>query len=91
MEDITTTTNLEYKSTWTIEQFKDLHKDSQLSVIKNPNTGKLFFICGDAQGAVSKNVAEGNTPVVSEVSDTSTGEVFFMLHNRSNQNVVMTF
>lgn len=92
MEDNTTTNNnLEYKSTWTIEQFKDLHKDSELNVVKNPNTGKLFFICGDVQGAVSKNVAEGTTPVVSEVADKATGEIFFMLHNRSNQNVVMTF
>ena len=91
MEDITTTTNLEYKSTWTIEQFKDLHKDSQLNVVKNPKTGKLFFTCGDAQGAVSKNVAESGTPVVSEVSDKSTGEVFFMLHAQANNNVVMSF
>lgn len=91
MEATTTTNNLEYKSTWTIEQFKDLHKDSQLNVVKNPNTGKLFFTCGDAQGAVSKNVAEGGTPVVSEVSDTTTGEVFFMLHCQAKNNVVMTF
>lgn len=83
--------NLTYNQTWTVEQFKDLHKDSELSVIKNPNTGKLFFICGDAQGAVSSNVAQSETPVISEVSDKATGEVFFMLHNRSKNNVVMTF
>ena len=84
--------NLTYNQTWTVEQFKDLHKDSELNVIKNPNTGKLFFICGDVKnGAVSKNVAESSTPVVSEVSDKTTGEVFFMLHARSKSNVVMTF
>ena len=91
MEATTTTNNLEYKSTWTIEQFKDLHKDSQLNVVKNPNTGKLFFTCGDAQGAVSSNVSEDNTPVISEVTDTTTGATFFMLHCQAKNNVVMTF
>ena len=83
--------NLTYNQTWTVEQFKDLHKDSELTVIKNPNTGKLFFICGDVQGAVSSNVAQSDTPVVSEVTDKTTGKTFFMLHARSKSNVVMTF
>lgn len=83
--------NLTYNQTWTVEQFKDLQKDSEINVVKNPNTGKLFFVCGSAQGAVSSNIAQSDTPVISEVSDKSTGEVFFMLHNKSKQNVVMTF
>lgn len=83
--------NLTFNSTWTVEQFKDLHKDSKLDVITNPNTGKLFFVCGNAQGAVSKNVSSEGTPVVSEVTDTTTGKTFFMLHVQCRDNVVMTF
>lgn len=91
MEETTTTNNLSFNSTWTIEQFKSIHKDSRLDVVKNPNTGKLFFTCGDAQGAVSKNINQNDTPVVSEVVDTVTGATFFMLHGQARNNVVMSF
>lgn len=84
-------TNLTYNKTFTVEQFKTMQQDSRIEVITNPKTGKLFFVCGNTQGAVSSNVSQTNTPVVSEVTDPTTGSTFFMLHARSNKNVVMTF
>ena len=81
-----------YHETFTVEQFKDAHKDSKLTVVKNPKTGKLFFTCGDVKaGAVSKNITADSNVVVSDVTITETGERLFMLHNQASNNVVMTF
>ena len=48
-------------------------ENSSLEFIKNPNTGKLFFVCGSVQGYVSSKVQENLASV--EIKDLQFAEV----------------
>lgn len=76
-------TNLEFKETLTIEQFKSKMNVSRIDVKQNLKSGKLFFTYGAKSGAVTlKGIPEH--PMISWVKgeptpENPTGE-FYLLH-----------
>ena len=87
--------SLQFGRSMGVAQFKEHHNISTLEIIRNPNTGKLFFSSPEdssVSGAVSKGDWKSD-PVFTEVSDPNGGETFWMLHKRGSggsQNVVDT-
>ena len=78
---------LKFLSTVTAEEFKAQQGITKLDIFRNEKTGKSFIAWGNERGAVySQYPVEPLTePMVSEV-ETTTGEKFFMLHNRGTSN-----
>lgn len=76
--------SLRFIETWEVEQFKAQQEVKKLEVKKNPHTGKVFFVYGCEVGACSRKVEDGllTDPVVSQVCNAETGEMFMMLHQR---------
>ena len=81
-----TTSTLSFTQTMQISQFKAKNNITKIDIIKNPNTGKLFFSAGDITGAVSDNYAAN--PVISLMVDKETGESFLLIHKQGDSNVV---
>lgn len=82
-----------FVKTHTIQEFKDLHKATEINVVKNPHTDKIFFTCGSTSGKVSKKGYA--KPVISlckvdKAEEGTIGEEFFMLHSASETNVIAT-
>lgn len=71
---------LNFIETLTIEQFKARTLVSEVKVLHNKATDKLFFSYGAKTGAVS---AKGipTKPMVSYVQPEDGGEPFWLLHN----------
>lgn len=82
---VTITAMLTFITTMSLDDFKEIKKADAVEIKQNPLTGKTFFICGDATGAVSRKFTtdEGKEAVVSEVEGED-GDTFFLLHNRVN-------
>jgi streptomycin 6-kinase len=78
---------LKFLSTVSAEEFKEQQGITKLDIFRNEKTGKSFMAWGNERGAVySKYPSEPlKEPMVSEV-ETSTGERFFMLHNKGDGN-----
>ena len=75
---------LTFSKQHSIADFKALNNGNAIDIIKNPQTGKLFFTCGSVTGAVAtKGYA---SPVVSLVTDGA--ESFYMLHSKNETNLV---
>ena len=75
---------LKFIKTWEVAQFKAQQEVDMLEVKRNPHTGKVFFVYGCECGPCSRKVEEGllTDPVVSQVCNAETGEMFMMLHQR---------
>ena len=73
--------NLKFIETWEIAQFKAQQGVEKLEVKQNPHTGKVFFVYGFETGPCSRKVETGQLtdPVVSQVCNAETGEMFMML------------
>ena len=87
------TSNLQFGRQMAPAQFKAHMGVTTLNIVKNPNTGKLFFSSPEdstVSGAVSANWKAD--PVFSEVTSPDSGDTFWMLHKKGseNQNVVDT-
>ena len=80
---------LKFASQHTIAEIKSLGKADKLEIIKNPNTGKLFFVAGSVSGKVS-NAGYQPNPVISFCEDSASGEKFYVLHSKATTNVVDT-
>lgn len=86
--------DLSFNWTKDIPTFKKHSGASSLNIVKNPNTGKLFFEATNdtsIRGAVAASWQDGE-PVVSQVV-TSDGEVFHILHKKGSggtENLVAT-
>lgn len=67
-----------------VTDFKAQQDVDKIEVKRNENTGKCFFVYGFETGACSKKVDTGELtdPVISEVCSATTGETFFLLHQR---------
>ena len=76
--------NLKFIETWEVAQFKARQGVEKLEVKQNPHTGKVFFVYGFETGPCCRKVEEGllTDPVVSQVCNAETGEMFMMLHQR---------
>ena len=75
---------LKFLNTMSAEEFKAQHGITKLDIFRNEKTRRHFFAYGNDYGAVyAKYPLEPlKEPMVSEVL-TSTGEQFFLLHNKS--------
>ena len=78
---------LKFLSTVTADEFKERQGITKLDIFRNEKTGKSFMAWDNERGAVYSEypVKPLNEPMVSEV-ETSTGETFFLLHNRGESN-----
>ena len=78
---------LKFLSTVTAEEFKAQQGITKIDIFRNEKTGKSFMAWGNERGAVYSEypVKPLTEPMVSEV-ETSTGETFFMLHNKGVGN-----
>lgn len=76
--------NLKFIKTWEVAQFKAQQGIEKLEVKQNPHTGKVFFVYGFETGPCSRKVETGHLtdPVVSQVCNSRTGEMFYELHQR---------
>lgn len=78
--------------TSTISAFKAETNTDVIEVVRNPKTSKLFFTFNGGTGAVSKKGIPSKNPVVSLVSDDTTGETLWVLHEKGESaNVVASF
>lgn len=78
---------LKFVETLTVEEFKDLMNVKKISIVRNPNTQKLFMSFGTKTGAVSQAASLqeiAQDPVVSRV--VADGEEFWMLHKNGSKN-----
>ena len=84
-------TNLTFLQTWSIPEFKEAHQIDKLSILQNSSTGKAFFSYGVETGACSKKVASGqvDAPVISQVCSGDTGEVFMLLHQKGESEIIV--
>ena len=78
--------DLKYIETLSVEKFKQKHNASAIDIYRSPKTGKLAFDAGSVKGAVSENYKEN--PVISLVEGDQGS--FFLLHKKSNANVLDT-
>ena len=71
---------LTFNETLTVEEFKELHQVSTISVRRNPHTSKLFMVFGTKTGAV----ASAGVPTKAMVSNVTTpeGDSFWLLHEQ---------
>lgn len=76
---------IKFGQQFTIEQFKAKAQCSKIDIVKNPHTGKTFFVAGSLSGKVSKKGY--SNPVISECTDEK-GEKFYMLHSKSESNII---
>lgn len=76
--------NLKFLSTMTVAEFKAKQNVEHIEMMKNEYTGKCFFVYGFESGPCSKKVETGEltNPVVSQVCNAETGDMFYMLHQK---------
>jgi hypothetical protein len=86
--------DLKFNRTLSLKEFGTEKKSTSLNVIKNPNTGKMFFSTNVAgiSGKVSTKFDASEEACISECTDEASGETFFMLHNKvENANIEHIF
>ena len=76
---------IKFGAQFTVEQFKAKAQCSKIDIVKNPHTGKIFFVAGSLSGKVSKKGYAN--PVISECADEN-GEAFYMLHSKAETNII---
>lgn len=77
--------------TMSVEAFKNELQCNEIQVIKNPNTGKLFFVTDNgASGKVSTKFEDISSEAksISKCKDKN-GEEFWMLHKQNQENTVL--
>lgn len=81
---------LKFLDTWSINEFKSNHQVDKIEIKKNPDTGKCFFLYGFETGAVSTKIETGEltTPVISKVCSSTTGDMFYLLHQKGEDKAI---
>jgi hypothetical protein len=76
--------DLAFVQTWSVPQFKRDNGVETIEIKRNEQTGKFFFVYGFETGACSNKVDTGELtmPVISQVVAATTGETFYMLHQK---------
>jgi len=76
--------DLVFTTTWSVQEFKANQGITQIEIKRNEKTGKLFFDYKFGSGACSKRAETGemDNPVISEVVSATTGEQFYLLHQK---------
>ena len=84
-----TQSSLSFNNTYSVQDFKAFNHDNKIDVVKNPNTGKLFFQCGSIRGAVASEIDFHKEVKISEVEGNE--GAFFLMHNVNTDNIVASF
>jgi hypothetical protein len=81
---MTTARDLVFTETWSVPEFKQRQGVLEIEVKQNEKTGKWFFDYKFGSGACSQRAAAGtmDNPVISNVISATTGEQFFLLHQK---------
>ena len=65
--------------------------EDNIDIVKNPNTGKVFFACGDQYGAVSEKASASDVDVarlrITEILKDNKVDGYVM-HTTSSNNVL---
>jgi len=82
--NIMVTRDLVFTETWSIPEFKAKQGVLEIEIKRNEKTGKLFFDYKFGSGACSRRAETGemDNPVISQVISSTTGEQFYLLHQR---------
>lgn len=75
---------LNFNVTMSVDRFKSVNNINSIDVVKNPNTGKLFFTCpqdSSISGKIAKEIDFNGDLAISQCTGTEAGEEFYMLHN----------
>jgi len=77
---------LDFTSTLSLADFKKLKGINAINVVRNPNSGKRFFVDPDNKDMSGKvaTAIDLQKPVFVSQCTTEDGEQFFMLHNSAN-------
>jgi hypothetical protein len=73
--------SLVFISTIHLGDFKDAQGVGTIDILRNPETGKMFFAAGATTGAVSKRLDTNEDIYVSLVRGDD-GAEFYLMHNR---------
>jgi len=82
--------NLIFGQAQTIAQLKVEQGVTTLTISKRENSEKRYFTCGAVRGPVATNFDSSKTTIISECTSPDTGDIFKMLHNRVEINVLET-
>ena len=78
------TRDLIFRETWSVPEFKAKQGVLEIEIKRNEKTGKLFFDYKFGSGACSRKAETGemDNPAISQVISSTTGEQFYLLHQR---------
>lgn len=91
----TTANTAKFTKTVSISRFKQLMGINKINIVKNPNTGKVFFTSpddSDIRGTVAIEIDYTKDLMISTLVNEEDGVTFYMLHNAGNNtaNVLQT-
>ena len=81
---------LTFLATVSVAEFKAAQGVAKLDVIKNPHTGKNFFVCGSTTGAVAKQVDFAIPCSVSRCVDANGVEIHILHNTATSSNIVVS-
>jgi len=84
--------DLVFTETWSVPEFKKRQGVTEIEILRNEKTGKLFFDYKFGSGACSRKAETGemDNPVISQVISATTGEQFYLLHQRGENGGATT-
>jgi len=87
--------NLKFISSLGIEAFKASTNSTTIEIVKNPKTGKLFFVTdAGIKGGLPAGTTEANLPEIMASPQISAVEgdkgQFYLLHKKQSNNVIMS-
>jgi hypothetical protein len=86
------TRDLVFTETWSVPEFKAKQGVLKIEVKRNEKTGKYFFDYKFGSGACSRKAETGemDNPVISQVISSTTGEQFYLLHQKGESGGATT-
>ena len=86
------TRDLVFQETWSVPEFKAKQGVLEIEVKRNERTGKYFFDYQFGSGACSRRAETGtmDNPVISNVISATTGEQFYLLHQKGEGGNAIT-
>ena len=86
------TRDLVFRETWSVPEFKAKQGVLEIEVKRNEKTGKWFFDYKFGSGACSRRaeIGEIDNPVISDVISSTTGEQFYLLHQKGEGGNAIT-
>ena len=82
---------LKFLQTWAVDEFKAAKGVEKIEILQGDVSGKAFMAYGFETGACSNKVLSGEltSPVISQVCSAETGETFYLLHQKGENNATL--